>query len=131
MNDFKEKMEKIKKSKRKREKRLKETKPGLKQSKKDMQETKEAKRYKRMKESLFRAEQTTKFPQKSLSDYSFNQNIRYYRGKIKCRIIKHGGKKAIIEYLESGITGPRSSPKAVKQGDKDLVLIRHCFHDKK
>lgn len=53
--------------------------------------------------------------------------MRFYRGKIPMKILFRGGKKALVEYVEDGVVGPKDLSKTVKKGDRDIVLIRHCW----
>ena len=57
--------------------------------------------------------------------------IRYYRGKVKCNLMVRAHRKAIIQYLENGIVGPKWSQKEVTPKDMDIVLIRHCYRERK
>ena len=60
------------------------------------------------------------------------RNIRFYMGRHKIRIIKHAGKKALIEHLEDGYVGnKREGCKQVLAHDHDVCLIRHCNYIQK
>lgn len=56
---------------------------------------------------------------------------RFYRGYVKCNLMVRARKKAIIQYLENGIVGPKKLHKRVRFGDIDIVLIRHCYKERK
>lgn len=60
------------------------------------------------------------------------EEIRYYRGKIKCQLILMAGKvkKALIKYLEFGIVGPKDLQKMVVPDMTDITLSRHCWRKK-
>jgi hypothetical protein len=49
-------------------------------------------------------------------------------GRHKIKILFHGKKKNLVEHLESGFVGNKQvGYKNVKKGDKDIVLVRHCY----
>ena len=59
-------------------------------------------------------------------------DIRYWRGGVKCCIIEILGKKAIVEFLEDGKIGSKKVGfQNVTFGDNCITLIRHCWRRKK
>lgn len=58
--------------------------------------------------------------------------MRYYRGKIKCRILAKEGNKAYIMYLGRGKVGNKKEGyKEVRIGDLDITMIRNCWKKRK
>ncbi len=59
-------------------------------------------------------------------------DIRYYMGKVKCKVILQGGKKHYIEWLESGMTGNNQQGyKEVFAGGKDICPSRMLYRKRK
>ena len=59
-------------------------------------------------------------------------DIRYYMGRIKCRIRHHNGKKALIVWLDVGRVGNKTEGyKEVNSLETDIVPIRMCWRKKK
>ena len=61
---------------------------------------------------------------------SMINEIRYYRGRHKIKILEKAGRKALVEHLERGFVGPKNIIKYVFPSDEDIVLIRHCWRKK-
>lgn len=60
------------------------------------------------------------------------QNIRFYLGRHKIRLIEQFGRKVIIEHLEKGYVGTiKTGYKNVVPHDQDITLIRLCWKDHK
>lgn len=58
--------------------------------------------------------------------------IRYYLGKIKCKIIFHSERKCLIKYLENGLVGNKKvGYKEVNKYDKDITLTRFLWKKRK
>ena len=60
-----------------------------------------------------------------------SEDIRYYRGIIKCELMEKFGRKAQIRYRQPGFVGPKGLRKFVSPGEIDITLIRHCWRKKK
>lgn len=59
-------------------------------------------------------------------------DIRYYMGKLKCKIVAKSKKKALVEWLEVGVIGNTTEGhKRTLIGFRDIVPIRMCWRKRK
>jgi len=60
------------------------------------------------------------------------EEFRYYMGRHIIKIIEQHGKKALIEHRQAGYVGNiREGYKSVCFPMRDIVLIRHCFKQRR
>ena len=60
------------------------------------------------------------------------KNLRFYMGRHVIKIIFQKGKKALIEHQQSGYVGNQKvGYKSVCFPMRDIVLIRHCYKNRR
>jgi len=60
-----------------------------------------------------------------------SEDIRYYMGRHKIRILEKAKNKCLIEHLEYGKVGMEGLYKLVQLWERDIVPMRCCHRNKK